>query len=63
MKLTLDFDNNTVTSEQGTISVPGLPEKKSDILNILELTEIPMEELKEDIRNMCEEIGIPNIID
>ena len=46
MKLTLDFDNNTVTSEQGTISVPGLSEKKSDILNILELTEIQMTNLK-----------------
>lgn len=61
MKLELDFDNNTVTTEQGTISVPGLSEKKKAIFELLELEEIPTAELKEDINNLFSELGFTNV--
>lgn len=61
MVLTIDFDNDTVTTEQGTLTVPNLADKKEAILKILELEEIPTEELKEDINNLFSELGFTNV--
>ena len=40
MKLTLDFDNNTVITEHGVIEAPNLSNKKKEILELLDLKEI-----------------------
>lgn len=61
MKMILDFENNTVTTEQGTISVPDLKDKKADILKILELEEISTDELKADINGLLSELGLNNV--
>ena len=36
MILTLDFDNNTITTEQGTMTIPDLAEKKKLFLGWLD---------------------------
>lgn len=58
MKLTLDFDENTVTTEDGTIVVPGLAEKEPAILELLGLEKIPMEELRKDLNDLMDELGL-----
>ena len=61
MVLTIDFDNETVTSEQGTMIVPGIKDKESEVLKILGLEKIPTAELKEDINNLFSELGFTDV--
>ena len=61
MKLTLDFDNNTVETEHGTILIPDLSANKTAILHAIGLEEISGEELRADIRKMLDEMGLEDI--
>lgn len=61
MVLTIDFENETVTSEQGTMIVPGIKDKESEVLKILGLEKIPTAELKEDINNLFSELGFTDV--
>lgn len=62
MKLTIDFDNETVTTDQGTIVSPGIKNKESEIIKLLGLEIISGEELKEDINNLFDELGLSGIV-
>lgn len=61
MVLTIDFENETVTSEQGTMIVPGIKDKESEVLKILGLEKISSEELKADINNLFSELGFTDV--
>ena len=63
MKMILDFDNNTIETEQGILAVPDLHEKKDDILKVIGVSELSGEELKNDIRGLLNEIGMDDVID
>ena len=58
IKLTLDFDNNKIITEQGILEAPDLSDKKEALFSLLGLKEIPMEELRNDINNLFEELGL-----
>lgn len=61
MVLTIDFENETVTSEQGTMIVPGIKDKESEVLKILGLEKISSEELKADINNLFFGLGFTDV--
>ena len=61
MKITLDFEENTITTEQGTMIIPELSQKKKDIYDLLGLEEISAEELRKDIRNLLDDLGYYSI--
>lgn len=61
MKMTLDFDNDLIITDNSRHVYPGLSEKKAEILKLLDMQEMPMQDLKNDINALFKELGFNNV--
>lgn len=57
MKITLDFENETLTDEHGTIMVPGLKAKEDAILGMIGVEKMDGVEMAKDIQALMDELG------
>lgn len=58
MRITLDFDKETLEDENGVISVPGLKAKEEELLSLIGVEKIAGEDLRRGIEELFSEIGI-----
>lgn len=61
MKMTLDFDNDEIITDNSRHVYPNLGEKKAEILKVLGLEEIPMQEIKDEINKLFDDLGFENV--
>ena len=58
MKITIDFDTNIVKVDDTELYIDNLEQKKNDIYAAIGLQELPMADLRADINNLFDELGL-----